>query len=221
MIWKLLQQWGFVKMTPPTVTPEREPTNRLGELDNSCLRTADSLSANLYPELKRIAQAKMRHERPDHTLQATALINELYIRLLSRPDFVWKDRNHFLLSASRAMRNLLIDHAREKRSEKRGGGIVRLELSDKAIGIPAEQPEDLLHIDAALGRLGEREPRMARVVELKFYGELTFAEIGDVLSISERTAKRDWTLARAWLKENLDKPDSDERQRMGEDQKPL
>ena len=179
------------------------------------IRSADMLSASLYPELKRLAKAKMRGERSDHTLQPTALINELYLRLLRSPDFVWKDRNHFLLAASRAMRNLLVDHARERRSAKRGGGAIKSDAVDVG-AISESKPEHILDVDAALSQLAEAEPRMARVVELKFFGELTFAEIGEALSIHERTAKRDWTLAKAWLKEYLDGSPPHERKRMGE-----
>ena len=156
----------------------------------------------------------MRWERSDHTLQATALINELYLRVLKNPDFVWKDRNHFLLSASQAMRNLLVDHARERKSGKRGGDWIRVEIADVGI-MPARDSEQVVEIDRVLRQLAEKEPRMAQVVELKFFAGMTFAEIGDVLGVHQRTAKRDWTLARMWLAEHLGGSNCDERSGMG------
>lgn len=180
------------------------------------VRADDALSAVLYPELKRIAQARMRKERADHTLQATALINELYLRVLKNPDFVWKDRNHFLLSASQAMRNLLVDHARERRSGKRGGDWIRVEMTDAGI-MPPRDSDQIVEIDRVLRELAKKEPRMAQVVELKFFAGMTFAEIGDVLGVDQRTAKRDWTLARMWLAEHLGGANSDERDGMGAD----
>jgi RNA polymerase sigma factor (TIGR02999 family) len=158
----------------------------------------------------------MRKERADHTLQATALINELYLRVLKNPDFVWKDRNHFLLSASQAMRNLLVDHARERGSGKRGGDWIRVEMADVGI-MPPRDSDQIVEIDRVLHELAEKEPRMAQVVELKFFAGMTFAEIGDVLGVDQRTAKRDWTLARIWLAEHLGKSNSDERDGMGAD----
>jgi len=176
---------------------------------------SDLLASGLLPELRRIAKAKMRSERPNHTLQPTELVNELYIRLLRRPDFTWRDREHFLLSASHAMRHFLIDYARERRAAKRGGEFVRLELTETA-GIFAPNPDLILDVDVALNRLARTEPRMAQVVELRFFGGLTFEEIGKVLGINERTAKRDWTLARGWLGNNLGRMESDECGRVGE-----
>jgi len=198
-------------MQPPLLTSESgtsEPP------DPNVFRTHDLLSAAIYPELKRIAYARMSQERSDHTWQATALINELYLRLLQKPDFAWKDRSHFLLSASQAMRHLLVDHAREKNSEKRGSGWVRTELADADMSA-APSPELILDVDRVLERLARREPRMAQVVELKFFGGLTFAEIGAVVGIDERTAKRDWTLARMWLSNHLREGASNDSGRMG------
>lgn len=161
------------------------------------------LAAQLYPELRRIASARMRRERPDHTLQATALVNELYVQLLQRPGVPWTDRNHFLVAASQAMHRLLVDHARARGSQKRGGGWRRIEMADEH-GRPSEDATILvLELDELLSRLAKEEPRMASVVELKFFGGLTFTEIGGALGVDERTAKRDWTLARAWLRGQL------------------
>jgi RNA polymerase sigma factor (TIGR02999 family) len=174
------------------------------------------LSAAFYPELRKIARLRMRGERTDHTLQTTALINELYVRLLRNPEFAWRDRNHFFLAASQAMRHMLVDHAREKHSEKRGGGWTRLELSEAGC-LPAPDAAQILEVDAVLVRLAKKEPRMAQVVELRFFAGMTFDEIGEVLGIDPRTAKRDWTLARVWLSDHLRPSNSDERGGMGTD----
>jgi RNA polymerase sigma factor (TIGR02999 family) len=195
--------------------PGRNPAET-GGIEPGPIRADDALSAVLYPELKRIAQTRMRKERADHTLQATALINELYLRLLKNPDFVWKDRNHFLLSASQAMRNLLVDHARERRSGKRGGDWIRVEMADVGTMAPRNS-EQIVEVDKVLHELAKKEPRMAQVVELKFFAGMTFEEIGDVLGVDQRTAKRDWTLARVWLGEHLGGTNSNERGGMGAD----
>jgi RNA polymerase sigma-70 factor, ECF subfamily len=201
-------------MTP--IRAMKNITPGSGENESNRAFTADVHSASLYSELKRIARLRMRGERSDHTLQPTALINELYVRLMRNPNFCWKDRSHFLLAASQAMRHMLVDHAREKRSEKRGGGWTRLEMTE-AGGVPAPDSEQILEVDAVLVRLAKKEPRMARVVELRFFAGMTFDEIGEVLSIDPRTAKRDWTLARVWLSDHLGGANSDERGRMGAD----
>lgn len=198
------------------MTPLAVMEGMMARSESGAVLATDMLSASLYPELKRIARLRMRGERVDHTLQPTALINELYVRLLRNPDFSWKDRHHFLLAASQAMRHMLVDHAREKRSEKRGGSWVRLEMTE-AGGIPVPGSEQILEVDAVLVRLAKKEPRMARVVELKFFAGMTFDEIGEVLAIDPRTAKRDWTLARVWLSDHLGGVNSDERGRMGAD----
>jgi RNA polymerase sigma factor (TIGR02999 family) len=175
----------------------------------------DLLATELYPELRRIAAARMRRERSDHTLQATALVNELYIQLLRKTGTAWTDRNHFLFAASQAMHRLLVDHARARESQKRGGGWNRLEISDEHGPASENSTILVLELDELLTSLAKEEPRMASVVELKFFGGLTFSEIGSVLNMDERTAKRDWTLARAWLRGKLN---SNDRTGVGEDQ---
>lgn len=168
----------------------------------------DRLARLLYPELKKIARSRLQRERQGHTLQATALVSELYLHLLQKPDVKWTSRNHFLLAASQAMHRLLVDHARARKAQKRGGGINAMELEDSWIAGNGQDVLQVLEVDALLGRLAEREPRMASVVEMKFFGGLTFAEIGSVLGVDERTAKRDWTLARGWLRWQMGQHDS-------------
>lgn len=171
--------------------------------------------ATLYPELKRIARQRMNLERGDHTLQPTALISELYLRLLKQPGFVWTDRSHFLIYASCAMRHLLIDYAKQRIAEKHTPGSVRVELGAIVDSIGLSNLDNIMDINMALDELAAIEPRRARVVELRFFAGLTFADIGETLGVTDRTAKRDWTLAEEWLRRRLGGGDS-ERGRMGE-----
>ena len=177
----------------------------------------DRLAALLYPDLKRIAVSRMRAERADHTLQPTALVNELYLQLLTRSGKQWNDRNHFLLVASKAMKRMLVDHARAKNARKRGGGHIQQPLEE--VGDPYGRIDyvQVLEVDQLLTRLAVEEPRMASVVELRFFLGLTFNEIGEVLAIDARTAKRDWALAREWFKGQWGQGGSDVGSGMGED----
>ncbi len=155
------------------------------------------LVSAMYPELKRIAEAQMRRERSDHTLQPTALVNELFLEIVQSRGAHWQDRNHFLAVAAQAMRRFLIDYARAHRAIRRGGDSIKLRLTD--LDLPVEGFFDPITIGELLDRLAREEPRMARVVELHCFGGLNFAEIAEILKMNERTAKRDWQVARAWL----------------------
>lgn len=155
-----------------------------------------------YSELKKIAERQMRSERADHTLQPTALVNEFFLRLARQKRFSVNGRAHFLAIASRAMRRVLIDHARWRNAARHGGEAVSLPLERTQVAADGGQ-FDMLHLDEVLEQLAAEEPRMGRVVELKYFGGLTFSEIAHVLSVSERTAKRDWETARTWLYKNL------------------
>jgi RNA polymerase sigma factor (TIGR02999 family) len=151
----------------------------------------------LYPELKRIAEGRMRRERPDHTLQATALVNEFVVRLCTVTQQPWQNRLHFLAIASRAMRRILVDHARAHNSEKRGGADCKVQLEGS---IAEPRPfQDILEIHHLLERLSVEDPRMANVVELRYFGGLSNGEVAETLGVAERTVKRDWQVARAWL----------------------
>jgi len=172
--------------------------------------------ASLYPELKRIARQRMSSERDDHTLQPTALINELYLRLLKQPGFVWTDRSHFLIYASCAMRHLLIDYAKQRIAEKRNPGSVRVDLGEIVDSLGLSNLDNIMDINDALNELARAEPRRARVVELRFFAGLTFADIGEALGVTDRTAKRDWALAEEWLRRRLGGGNR-EPGRMGED----
>jgi len=153
-------------------------------------------------ELHRIAKRQMRKERPGHTLQATALVNEAYLRLIDQTNVTWQNRAHFFGIAARIMRQILIDHARGVRRDKRGGAQVRLPL-DEAIVFSPVKSASLIALDEALGRLEGKDPRKARVVELRYFGGLSVEETAEVLEVHPNTVIRDWTLAKAWLKSEL------------------
>lgn len=160
------------------------------------------LIAQVYDELRRIAAAYMRRERQGHTLQPTALVHEAYEHLIDQPNAHWQSRAHFLATAAQVMRHILVDHARARRAEKRGGEQQQVTL-DEALLSSGEGTADVLAVHQALERLSALDARQGRVVELHFFGGLTFGEIGEVLDISERTAKREWSMARAWLRTEL------------------
>jgi len=155
----------------------------------------------VYAELRQIAGRHMRHERPDHTLQPTALVHEAFLRMVGSATLSAQDRTHFLRTASQAMRRVLVDHARARNAAKRGGALhVTL---DEAIAGQQESPVDMLALDDALTRLGAAEPRWAQVVELRFFAGLEVPEVAAALGISPATVKRDWQFARAWLSREL------------------
>jgi len=143
----------------------------------------------------------MRHERPDHTLQPTALVNEAYLRMVGKP-VSWESRAEFLRAASRVMREVLIDHARARGAVKRGGDRNRVELHD-AVGLAESEPEIFLALEDALRKLGERDPRSLEIVELRYFGGLSREETARVLKVSLKTVARDWNFARAWLEQEL------------------
>ena len=156
------------------------------------------INPSIYKELRKIASAKMKLERGNHTLQPTALVHEAYLRLADQPGSIWKDRSRILGLAAQAMRHILVDHARAHIAGKRGAGAVQVTLVE-AQAPSNENQVDILAVDEALTRLAEFDPRQARVVELHFFAGLTFDEIAAQLGISARTIKRDWTMARAWM----------------------
>lgn len=159
---------------------------------------ADALMPVVYQELRRLAAARMRRERPGQTLQATALVHEVYLRL-SREEGHWKDRRHFVGVAARAMRQILVERARARGAAKRWGDLDRVAMRD-SLAAPAAFPSDSLpELDQALARLEELDPEQARIIELRFFAGLTVEEAADALGISPATLKRRWSLARAWL----------------------
>jgi len=168
---------------------------------------AGQVVASLYSELHRIAAQLLSSERPDHTLQPTALINELYLRLTAAHVPEWRNRKHFLAVAANTLRRILIDYARAHRTERRGGKGVKIPLDLVEVGITCSY-EDLLIIDEALNELGQADFRAARVAELRFFTGLEMGEIAEELGVAEVTVSRDWKFARAWLAERLSSGES-------------
>ncbi len=153
----------------------------------------------VYDELHRLASRYLSRERPDHTLQSTALVHEAYLRLISQRDVHWQNRSHFFGVAAQMIRRILVDHARAHQAAKRGSGAVKLSL-DEALASPENQPDlDLLALDDALNRLAEIDPQQGRIVELRYFAGLSIDETAEVLHISPATVKRDWVMAKAWL----------------------
>jgi RNA polymerase sigma factor (TIGR02999 family) len=163
---------------------------------------APDLTSSLYNHLHRLASAKMRLEGRQLTLQPTALVNEAYLRLADCNESVWKDRTRVLSTAAHVMRNILVDHARARCAEKRGAGAIQITL-DPGLAISSGSAVDVLIVDEALNRLAAFDPRQAAILELHFFAGLTFDEIGLELGVSARTIKRDWTMARAWMHDQL------------------
>ena len=159
-----------------------------------------ALTPLVYGELRRVAEQHMRRERPDHTLQATALVHEAFLRLTGGASPAWEDRAHFFKAAARIMRHVLVDHARARGYAKRGGGGLRISIEDGAAAVlAAERAPDLVALDEALERLERLDPRQHQVVELRFFGGLSVEETAEALGVSAITVKRDWRSARAWL----------------------
>jgi RNA polymerase sigma factor (TIGR02999 family) len=160
------------------------------------------LTPLVYEELRRLAHYYMARQRPEHTLQATALVNEAYLRLADQTSPNFANRSHFFAVAAQAMRQILVNHARAAQSQKRGGGALKVELDEAAL-ISPEQTTEILDLNEALERLAALDSRKADVVELKYFGGLEHDEIAEVLKISTVTVRRDWMFARAWLHSEL------------------
>jgi RNA polymerase sigma-70 factor, ECF subfamily len=158
----------------------------------------------VYRELRRLAAHYMRQERAEHTLQPTALVHEAYLRLVGQTDRNWQNRAHFFAVAAQAMRTVLIDYARANLARKRGGGQVQVEL-DQALNTAAPQPQAVLALDGALRRLEDIDQRASRVVELRWFVGLSVEEAAHVMGISEKTVRREWNFAKAWLQAELDR----------------
>jgi RNA polymerase sigma-70 factor, ECF subfamily len=182
--------------------PPHEITHLLAEWTNGNQDALDRLYPLVYDELRVMARRYMNKERKGHTLQATALINEAYLRLIDQRDVQWANRAHFFAIAAQIMRRILIDYARRYEYAKRGGGAQRVSLEEAAV-VSKERVTELLNLDEALHRLAEIDPRRGQVVELRFFGGLENDEIGEVLGISANKLTRDWNLARAWLYNEL------------------
>jgi RNA polymerase sigma factor (TIGR02999 family) len=171
--------------------------------------SVDTLFPLVYGELRRIAEGQMRSASPGHTLQATALINEAYLRLANLPQTATWSRPHLLAVASLAMRQVLVNHARDRSRAKRGGGAARMTLDDSA-AVGRMEDDDVLALSEALDRLLALDARKARVVEMRFFGGMSVEEIGQALEVGPATVKRDWVMARAWLVRELRAGDTDD-----------
>ena len=180
------------------MNPEKgEVTQLLNEMAKGDSGAAEKLLPLVYSELHRLAAAYMRRERPDHTLQATALINEAYLRL-SGENAEWNSREHFIGMAANVMRHVLVDYARAHNAKQRDGGMKRVEMQDD-LAISPEKLEEVLSLHEALKTLESLHPRQGKVVELRYFGGLSVDQIASLLGVSQRSVKRDWSLARIWL----------------------
>lgn len=163
----------------------------------------DKLIEYVYSDLRRRASAYLRNERREHSLQTTGLVHEAFIKLHEKQEIEWQDRNHFFAVAAQAMRRILVDHARERNRVKRGGGNEDLSLDDTRQVTTSESRIDLVALDEALNNLATFDERQAKIVELKYFGGMTLDETAEVLGVSRVTVKRDWQIARAWLRQQL------------------
>src|SRR5438309_3118278 len=184
-------------MDEPSISPHRL-TDLLAEWSHGDNAALTELTPLFRSELRRLAHHFMEGQRPDHTLQTTALVDEAYLRLADQTNPNWQNRAHFFAVAARAMRQILVNYAKSSRAQKRGGGALKVELDEAAIVSP-EQSKEIIDLHEALERLGTLDSRKARVVELKFFGGLNHDEIAEVMKISTVTVRRDWVFAKAWL----------------------
>ena len=195
------------------MTDANEITQCLARWSSGDRDAESQIMEMLLPELRRLARRSMRRERPDHTLQPTALVNEAYIRLIGSQSVSWQDRAHFMAMAARVMRNILVDHARQRLAAKREGMAMSVsldEFEDNLPGAVVGGPEEMLALSQALDEFAKLDPRKAKVVELRFFGGLSVEETAEALQVSPNTIIRDWSLARAWLLRELrtDLPDT-------------
>jgi RNA polymerase sigma-70 factor, ECF subfamily len=194
--------------------PQEDVTALLSQLTQGNHEAGKKLIPLVYDELKRLARAYMRRERPDHTLQTTALVHEAYLKLVRQEVVNWQGRSHFFGIAAQLMRRILIDHARGHLREKRGGLKEVLPL-DEALVFSPEHSEELVKLDEALERLSKLDARQSRIVELRFFGGLSVEETAEFLGISPKTVKRDWAVAKVWLHGELRRTDGDVPKTMG------
>jgi RNA polymerase sigma factor (TIGR02999 family) len=179
-----------------------EVTQLLQEWSNGRQEAREALLGLVYDPLRVIAERHLHREREGHTLQPTALVHELYLRLVDQRSVAWNDRTHFFAVAAQVMRRILVDHARRRNSEKRGGGVTPVTIG-AALDVASKETFDVVALDVALENLEKVFPQQAKIVELRFYGGLTIDETAEALGISAATISREWTMARAWLKRAL------------------
>jgi len=181
---------------------KRDVTQLLARWTKGDRAALDSLVPVVYGELRRMAARYLSRERPQHTLQPTALVHEAFVKLVDQRDVRWQNRAHFFGVAAQLMRRILVDHARERAAQKRGGGLTPIALDD-ALGATASNQVDVIAVDDALQRLASIDPDQVRLVELRFFAGLTIEETAEVLGWSAGSVKREWTVAKAWLQREL------------------
>jgi RNA polymerase sigma factor (TIGR02999 family) len=197
---------GSCMMAPPS--PQQQVTQLLCEWRSGDPGALERLIPLVQPELQRLAHHYMSRERPGHTLQTTALLDDAYIRLADKTHPQWQNRAHFFAVAAQLMRRIMVDHARQRHALKHGGGAIRVTL-DECAAVTQTRAAELLALDEALEKLAAFDQRKVRVVEMRYFGGLTMEEIADVLKIHVNTVTRDWTAARAWLFAALSGEDMD------------
>jgi RNA polymerase sigma-70 factor (ECF subfamily) len=202
-VFKVLKVIGYAEelMDMPSVSPQHV-TQLLSDWSHGDDAALGELTLLVYEELRRLAHHHMDGQRPDHTLQTTALVNEAYLRLAGQTSPNFTNRSHFFAVAAQAMRQILVNYAKASQSQKRGGGAIKVELDEAAIVSP-EQSKAIVDLHEAIERLGALDSRKARVVELKYFGGLNHDEIAEVMKISSVTVRRDWVFAKAWLYDEL------------------
>jgi RNA polymerase sigma factor (TIGR02999 family) len=198
----LLELSGYevIKMTSST----NEVTRWLVDWSNGDQAALDKLMPLVYAELRQVAKRYIARQTPGHTLQTTALINEVYLKLIGQEDKSWQNRNHFFGVAAQAMRHILVDYARSKHYAKRGGGARQVSL-DEALTVSEERAGEIVALDDALDELAKLDARKCKVVELRYFGGLTVEETSIALNVSPITIMRDWSMAKAWLHRELSK----------------
>ena len=187
----------------------QEVTQLLADWGSGDRSALEKLLPLVHSELRRIARRQMSHERPGHTLQATALVNEAYLKLAGQQGLEWQNRAHFFAVAAQVMRHILIDHARAHARDKRGGGAIQVSLNE-AVASGGEQAENFLALDEALRTLEQIDPQKGKIVELRYFGGLSIEETADVLNVSPRTVRREWQRAKAWLYRMVSEGTADE-----------
>src|SRR5207248_6183336 len=184
-------------MATPSLA-QQEVTQLLGDWSGGDEAALEKLIPLVQPELHRLAHHYMSRERPGHTLQTTAILNEAYLRLVDNTKPIWQGRARCSAAAAQLMRRIMVDHARERHSLKRGGGALKVTL-DEAAWVTERRSEELLALDEALEKLAAQDPRKGQIVELRYFGGLTVEETAEFLKLSQRTVEREWTVAKAWL----------------------
>jgi len=194
-------------MTTPL--PSQQVTQLLADWSGGDSDALDRLLPLAQPELHRLAHHYMSREAIGHTLQTTALLNEAYLQLVDDPKRSWQNRTHFVAAAAQLMRRIMVDHARERRALKRGGGALKVSLDDAAL-VTERRSEELLALDEALQELAALDPRKSQIVELRYFGGMTIEETATFLKMSHRSVEREWTMAKAWLYRALSGKEADD-----------